>query len=353
MLPITKKAGLIAALLMISSIQPGTALAFDNPINIAASPSKLGANSALLASAMAGSRIVAVGSRGMIIYSDDVGATWKQASVPAGSDLVSVSFPSAKQGWAVGHGGVVLHSVDGGSTWVKQLDGIQAADLAVRHYQASTAPDAAALVEREKSLQAGGGTQPFLDVYFESDTTGFVVGTFNRIFRTEDSGKTWTPWMERTDNPGELHFYSIRGRAGTLYLTGEQGAVWRFDKASQRFVAAPTPYKGTLFGLVVIDSDAVLAFGMRGSLYRSSDQGRNWEKVSLGTPAGITGGTVLPGGGILLTTQAGGVNISRDGGKHFQPVKTSRPMAYFGLAPMDDKKIVLVGAEGVRLESIQ
>ncbi len=84
MLPITKKAGLIAALLMISSIQPGTALAFDNPINIAASPSKLGANSALLASAMAGSRIVAVGSRGIIIYSDDVGATVHRRPYGAG-----------------------------------------------------------------------------------------------------------------------------------------------------------------------------------------------------------------------------------------------------------------------------
>lgn len=352
MLPIKIKAGLVAALLLTSSIQAGTALAFDNPINIAASATKLGPTSALLASAMAGQRIVAVGSRGVIIYSDDTGATWKQASVPVGSDLVAVSFPTAKQGWAVGHGGVVLHSADGGATWVKQFDGIQAADQAVRYYQASTSPDAAALVEREKSLQAGGGTQVLLDVYFESETTGFVVGTFNRIFRTTDGGKTWTPWMDRTDNPGELHFYSIRGRAGALYLAGEQGAVWRFDKAQQRFVAAPTPYKGTLFGLVVTD-DALLTFGMRGSLYRSTDQGRNWEKASLGTPSGITGGVVLPGGGILLTTQAGAVNASRDGGKTFLPAKTSRPMAYFGLAAMDDKRIVLVGAEGVRLESIQ
>ena len=48
-----------------------------------------------------------------------------------------------------------------------------------------------------------------------------------------------------------LHFYSIRGRNGSLYLTGEQGTVWRLDTATQRIVAVPTPYKGTLFGLVV------------------------------------------------------------------------------------------------------
>ena len=61
----------------------------------------------------------------------------------------------------------------------------------------------------------------------------------------------------------------------------------------------------------------------------------------------------LAGGGVLLTTQAGTVTLSRDGGKTFQPLKTARPMAYFGLAPMDDKRVVLVGAEGIRLESIQ
>lgn len=353
MLPIIKKAGVVASLLLIASTQAGTALAFDNPINIPAAQSKIGATSALLGSAVAGTRIVAVGLRGMIIYSDDAGASWTQARVPVGSDLVAVNFPSPKLGWAVGHGGVVLNSSDGGATWVKQLDGVQAAELALRHFQGSGAPEAAMLVEREKNLQAGGGTQPFLDVYFENETTGFVVGTFNRLFRTTDGGKTWTPWMDRTDNPGELHFYSIRGRAGSLYLTGEQGAVWRFDKASQRFVQAATPYKGTLFGLVVTDKDTVLAFGMRGSLYRSDDQGRSWEKASLGTPAGITGGVALAGGNVLLTTQAGAVNVSRDDGKTFQPVKTSRPMAYFGLAPLDDKRIVLVGAEGVRLESIQ
>ncbi|MDD3352049.1 YCF48-related protein [Zoogloea sp.] len=352
-MPIKKMAGVVTALLMASITPAGSALAFENPIHSPAIQTRLGATSALLGAATAGSRLVAVGLRGLIIYSDDAGASWKQAAVPTQVDLVAVSFPSDKKGWAVGHGGVVLNTTDGGATWARQLDGVQAAELAIKHYQASSHPNAAVLVEREQSLKAGGGTQPFLDVYFESESTGYVVGTFNRLFRTEDGGKTWTPWMERTENPGELHFYSIRGRDGSLYLTGEQGAVWRYDAAQQRFVLAATPYNGTLFGLVVPDANTVIAFGMRGSLYRSGDQGRTWEKASLGTPSGITGGSVLPGGEVLLITQAGAVTLSRDGGKSFQPIKTSRPMAYFGVAPTKDKRIVLVGAEGVRLESIQ
>src|SRR5438132_998561 len=51
--------------------------------------------------ALAGTRVVAVGQRGHILYSDDAGKRWQQADVPASSDLVAVHFPSPQSGWAV------------------------------------------------------------------------------------------------------------------------------------------------------------------------------------------------------------------------------------------------------------
>src|SRR6478736_2121215 len=48
--------------------------------------------------ANAGNRIVAVGQRGHVVYSDDGGKQWQQASVPVSSDLVAVHFPDAKNG---------------------------------------------------------------------------------------------------------------------------------------------------------------------------------------------------------------------------------------------------------------
>lgn len=344
--------------LVLSSLVAGglaPAMGFENPQDVAAARSELAAKTPLLAVTRAGQRIVAVGQRGHVVLSDDAGQTWRQASVPVGSDLVAVSFPSPMQGWAVGHGGVVIHSADGGATWTRQLDGRQAAEIALRHYEARVAaePDAERLAAREKRLAEGGGTQPFLDVLFESETSGFIVGAFNRIFRTEDGGKTWTPWMDHTDNPDELHFYSIRRGGKDLYLTGEQGMVWRLDAATQRFAAMPTPYKGTLFGLVADESGSLLVFGMRGSLFRSSDGGRSWEPVKTGTRAGITGGEVLPDGGIVLANQAGGLELSRDHGKTFVALKAAAPMPYFGIAALGKDRVGVVGAQGVRLEAVQ
>jgi len=343
---------------LVLAVVPASAISaqaapFTHPLERPAMASSLAATSPLYAVAKAGTRLVAVGQRGHIVFSEDDGASWKQASVPVSTDLVAVSFPTASHGWAVGHGGVVLHSSDGGSNWVKQLDGRQGAALAIRHFEALAAGDAVAeaLLAREKRLVDDGGTQPLLSVHFESDRTGYVVGTFNRIFRTDDGGKTWVPWMAQVDNPDELHFNAIVGSGGRLYLAGERGMVWVRDDAG-RFVARPTPYEGSLFGLVVDGPEAVIAFGMRGSVFRSADAGQSWERISLGTTVGITGGVVTPGGDIVLATQGGTIAHSRDTGKTFSFVKPAMPMSYYGAALLTAGSVALVGAGGVRIELV-
>jgi photosystem II stability/assembly factor-like uncharacterized protein len=344
-----------AIVLAVAPAAPSAAApAFQPPQDQGAMPSRLAATSPILALARAGSRIVGVGLRGHIVISDDGGRQWTQAASPVSSDLLAVSFPTARQGWAVGHGGVVLHSADGGATWTRQLDGREASALAIRHYQAQldAGNNVAQFLKREQSL-AVDGTQPFLDVYFDSATSGYVVGTFNRLFRTQDGGKTWTPWMERTDNPDELHFYAIRGGAHGLYLAGEQGMAWRLDAASQRFVAMRTPYKGTLFGVVSTGPGGLLVFGMRGSLLRTEDEGKTWQTLSTGNPAGITSGAVLQDGAIVLVNQAGGIDLSRDNGKSFTTYKSAQPMSYYGVAALGGNQIALAGSEGVRLESVK
>jgi len=47
--------------------------------------------------ARAGNRLVAVGDRGYIVTSDDNGATWKRAKVPASPLLTSVRFIDDKR----------------------------------------------------------------------------------------------------------------------------------------------------------------------------------------------------------------------------------------------------------------
>ena len=333
-----------------------TALAYKTPVEVPAMPSKLAAYAPLIGVAKAGKRIVAVGVYGHIVYSDDEGKSWTQAQIPVSSDLVAVSFADEKNGWATGHYGVVLHTSDGGASWTKQLEGKTATDITQKYFAAKTGADLTPEVEhaarQAKAMVDEGNTHTLLDVGFENDHEGYVVGTFNQIFRTGDGGKTWTPLMDRTDNPKELNFYAIHTDSKSTYLTGEQGMVWRLDKAKNRFVGIQTPYNGTLFGIIV-DGDILLVYGMRGSLLRSEDQGKTWERIQLIDKAGISSGAVLSSGQIAIASQNGVVSLSSDHGKTFQPSKTSKPMSYFGILPIADRKVVLVGSKGVQVESLQ
>ena len=331
--------------------------AYKSPVEVPAKQSHLAPFTPLIGVAKAGSRIVAVGLYGHIIYSDDEGKTWTQAKdVPVSVDLLSVSFANDKTGWATGHGGVVLKTTDGGVTWAKQLDGNAAAEITTKYYDAKTGADRTPELERiivqAKALVTEKNTQSFLAISFENDQRGYVVGTFNRIFRTEDGGKSWTPLMDRSNNPKEMNFYDVHTDSKATYLTGEQGLVWKYDSSKNSFTQLPTNYKGTLFGIVV-DGSNLLVYGMRGSLMHSSDEGKTWEKINLGNNAGLTGGAVLSDGRIAIANQAGSIMVSADHGKSFTQVKTAKPMSYFGILPLADKKVVLVGSEGVRVETIQ
>ena len=337
---------LFACLFVISS----DLLAFTGPLetpsrkmdNVEATP--------MAAVTAVGSKLVAVGQRGKIILSHDGGESWIQAEVPVSSDLVAVSFASDLLGWAVGHDGVILHTGDGGLTWELQLDGHEASAMIVDFYKARVDdeqyPDAELYLRREEILLSYGGTQPLMDVYFEDGNNGYAVGIFNRLLRTTDGGETWKPWAHRIDNPGELHLYSINAGESGVYISGEQGQVWRLNEHGDHFVEVPTPYTGTLFGSVNTDS-ALVVFGMRGTIYRSVDRGNSWEEVNTWSEAGITDGMVMADGRIVLANLAGELLVSVDNGKTFSLQSVDDGMPFYGLAAMGEQSLVLTGAEGV------
>ncbi|MDY0012057.1 MAG: YCF48-related protein [Rhodocyclaceae bacterium] len=299
-----------------------------------------------------GNRLVAVGRYGVVLLSDDAGQTWQQGRVPVSTDLVAASFPSARTGWAVGHGGIVLKTEDGGSAWTVQMDGRKAAVLLKSHYEQRLAagdPEAQRGLEDALRFQEEGPGRPFLDVWFEDEASGYVVGAYNLILRTRDGGKSWTFLGDQVDNPGALHINAIQKIGDALFLAGEQGKLWRLDPATDKFALVPTPYAGSWFGLVGT-SRAVVAFGLRGNVWRSGDGGASWQKIDSGVESTVTAGTRLDDGRIILATSGGATIVSSDEGMSFTPFKVERPMPFFGVAALAGKKgIALAGSRGVRI----
>jgi photosystem II stability/assembly factor-like uncharacterized protein len=309
--------------------------------------------------ARAGERLVAVGQRGHVLLSDDQGKTWRQAEVPVSSDLVAVAFPTPTQGWAVGHDGVVLRSNDAGATWARVLDGRMAGDAMVAYYQreAAAAADskrAAALLEEAKRFAAQGAENPFLDVSFENEKTGYLVGAFGLAFRTTDGGASWQPLLHATDNPKALHLYAVRAVGGEVYLCGEQGLLLKLDRQGAnggQFRAIELPYKGTLFGVAGNDR-AVVVHGLRGTVLRSTDAGHSWQPVSTGVQVGLTGSSVDAEGRIVIVSQAGHVLVSRDNGASFALAKIDKPTPAAAVAIVGKSAVVVGGPRGVVAQTL-
>ena len=276
--------------------------------------------------AKADGRLVAVGERGHILYSDNNGEDWLQADVPVSVTLTAVYFPSAKKGWAVGHDSVVLHTEDGGKTWQKQIDGWKINDLMLAKTQEMVEEKEDALKKakekenREKTdilnqelddlvylvkdtefVLKEGASRPLMDVWFRNDQEGIAIGTFGMILKTDDGGASWVAMIDRIENPYSNHLYSITRCGGSLYIAGEFGLLFRSDDFGNHWIALESPYEGSFFGIVGNpDTDTVIAFGLRGKIFYSQNKGETWIPASNPSEGALVGGTLLCDGSFLL-----------------------------------------------------
>jgi photosystem II stability/assembly factor-like uncharacterized protein len=341
------------ALAAVSAGQLSAAPGFADVLDTPSRTTPLASKSLMQAVTRAGDRLVAVGQRGHVVVSTDGGKSWKQSAVPVSSDLTAVHFVDANTGWAVGHDGVVLHTLDGGVSWRLQLDGRKVNELLLAAMKRKVdgepaSSEAKRLLAESERFNEQGPDKPFLDVWFADANRGYVVGAFNLIFRTDDGGRTWTPWFDRTDNPKFFNLYAIRPAAGELYIAGEGGLVLKLDTAAQRFRALEVPYAGSFFGVTGAKA-SVLVFGLRGNVYRSDDAGKSWVKVDTGLPAAVAAAARTSRDATLLADVGGRVVASVDGGRTFTPVTLKQPMPLTGLVEAGDGRLALAGPRGVAI----
>jgi len=244
---------------------------WQDPLETPAMSTTKAHESLLLDITVVGERLVAVGERGHIIFSDDDGRTWRQANVPVITTLTAVSFVNENTGWAVGHDAVVLNTQDGGSTWTKQFDGFKANEMVL-----NTAKKTKAFYESElsKAMVIGSdarislaeenlenatyaledaqidfedkSTKPLLDLWFKNANEGFVIGAYGMIFKTLDGGKSWMSWSTNVENPDRFHLNSItKIDDQRLMMVGEAGIMLRSQDAGETWTQMMSPYDGS------------------------------------------------------------------------------------------------------------
>lgn len=305
----------------------------------------------------AGPRLLAVGERGIVLLSDDAGASWQPRFTPTNRTLSAVAMADAQNGLAVGHGGTVLATADGGNSWKAITVDAAGKDalLGVLHagarryvawgafglYLEST--DGGASWTRKQPLGQDFDRHISQVIVTEPRTAhpGSNSGTGNArsIGSTGSTGSAGSTGAAPAANPHWL----LVGESGTLARSADAGATWE---------AVKSPYPGSYFGALATADGALLAFGMRGNIYRSADHGATWTKVESGTSLALMRGTRLQDGSLVLVGNAGLLAVSTDNGHSFTIGKTARGK---GLAQLVQTRNILVavgeaGAEQLTLK---
>jgi photosystem II stability/assembly factor-like uncharacterized protein len=274
----------------------------------------LATHSLMLDVAVAGDSLVAVGERGHILISSDGGATWHQSAAPTRSMLTAVYFHDESLGWAVGHDSAILRTADGGITW----------ELV------SWAPEEEA---------------PLFDVWFSDAENGFAVGAYGTFLVTFDGGASWD-YEPISDD--DWHLNQVGASAdGRLFIAAEAGMAYRSDDSGATWEELPSPYEGSFFGVLPLEGDTVLLFGLRGHLYRSEDAGETWQEIETGTVAMLTSGAQLADGTVVVCGLGGTVLVSSDGGRTFTPHPQSNRRGISSVLQASAETIVIAGEFGV------
>jgi photosystem II stability/assembly factor-like uncharacterized protein len=339
-------------------------------------PTSLAPENLLTDADRAGERIVAAGERGHIIFSDDGGESWAQGEVPVSVTLTGIDFGTEQHGWAVGHSGVVLHSGDSGASWELQLTGVDAAELAIATRQEEIeameqrieeAPEEEVadlewaledLIFSLENMQSDleiGPVNPLLDVWFENENHGFVVGAYGMFLRTTDGGKTWKDMGLQLDNPRSFHLNSIAQiTGGALVIVGEAGQIFASVDGGDTWETRESPYEGSLFGVMGTGSvNEVLTFGLRGNTFMSTDIGKSWKVVPNEGGATLNDGVVADDGRITLVGNSGAVLLSTDGGESFRPQFRDDREGVMDVVPLPGTDLLIVGEGGVGITDVR
>lgn len=233
-----------------------------------------------------------LGIRSFVAKSTDLGANWQilaEDIFPSGDNLNGISF-FGNTGIVVGSTGKMYRSTNGGANWTDISNtALYAGGFNdVQLLNASTGYACGANDNSKQILKTvdGGATWTALttgqtntdyDMWWDNETTGWVVGSGGRIIRTTNGGDSWT--QSTTSVTSTL--YSIRrASANVFYACGTSGSFIKSEDGGQTFITKTAPTTSPLYTIEIISENEVLVLGSAGIVYKTTDGGNTWTTVT-------------------------------------------------------------------------
>lgn len=291
---------------------------------------KLGHRDRLYDVSASGGKLFVVGHPGLLLRSDDGGATFSAVSGGQKDEaLFSIAFNAKGQGAIVGRSGFVLTSEDMGKSWRKTE----------------------VILGEEKPSLFGVSVLPGGVIV--------AVGEFGAIVRSEDRGKSWTRSSydaalaavpaeqlpegcavpdaddENSDMIQEARLTDVHF-ANDEYglISGEFGLMLASDDGGRTFTRQNSCTDKTLFGLAMVDDKRSLAVGADGTAVETKDGGQTWQLLETGTIEHLFGAYADAQRAVLVG--AAGTLLTRSANKPLGLVPTNMH-GWLSSAQLDDK----------------
>ncbi|WP_417349876.1 WD40/YVTN/BNR-like repeat-containing protein [Ferrimonas sp.] len=295
----------------------------------------------------AGNSLVAVGSRGQILFKTSGNEGWQQAKAPVSTLLTRVFMLNDQLGWAVGHDAAILHTVDGGQSW--------------------------SLQQWRPDLEV-----PLLDIHFQNEREGVTVGAYGQLFRTRDGGKSWQfeyldsllieddrLYLEEIRADSEEDYLAERAAmlphinrilplpGGDLFAVGEMGLMARSSDYGRTWQRLPEIYFGSLSDMAMDADGRWVAVGLRGNAFESRDQGENWTPLDMGTKGTFNSIRRLSDGTLVMVANGGDLAYRKPGESDFTLVRVAKGQDLVDLVENGEGNLWLAGSHGVQPFTIE
>jgi len=154
-------------------------------------------------------------------------------------------------------------------------------------------------------------------VFFPDENTGWAVGNFGTIIKTDDGGESWQLVPRQTTETLYDVFFTDSGHG---WATGEMGVILRY--CDKQWDLMESGVESALYSIEFMDEKNGVACGQGGVMLRTDDGGASWlaleyvtsiNLLSIDFPSKTTGYIVGGGGtttgqGVILKTIDGGGN---------------------------------------------
>jgi len=273
----------------------------------------------LFAIAFTGQQLVAVGSAGAILKSEDSGVTWKtEVPVPTSLALLGVAITETRT-IAVGQKGLIVVRGANESSWTSARSGT---------------------------------TNRLFSVGLNRQGEAVAVGAFGTVLKSTDGGASWSElspaWKAYMEDGVEPHLYVADvTEDGVITIAGEFGLILHSSTGGASWTLA---HKGdeSLFALHVREDGTGFAVGQSGTVLRTSDRGATWVALERISTANLLGVHSTSGGHVVVTGMRDMLESGDDGHswKHIVTSETTTSW-YSGVGQADSAgPILIVGHAG-------